>query len=484
MRLGQTSALYFLFRLVASLSGFAATLYIARLLGAAPLGVYHLAIGLVSWLGIVSRVGISGAISKRVSEGEDQSAYALAGTILVAVLFLAVSTGVLLFGSHVNAYVGHPDAAVFVVLILLLVVISSVVNALLSGLHLVHVQGFLSPVKTGSRGVFQIAAVAASLGVTGLFLGHLAGVALSAAIGLYVVSRNLSVAYLPDRRHFRSLFDFAKFSWLGGLQSRMFNYTDIIVLGFFVPSALIGIYSVAWNIAQFLMLFSGALKSTLFPEISGVSARNDPQAAADLVEQSLVYGGLFLIPGVVGGGLLGERILRIYGPEFTEGALVLFVLVVANLFMGYQNQILNALNAIDRPELSFRVNVAFVVGNISLNVALIYQYGWIGAAVATAVSVLVSLLLAYHYLSGVVRVETPVREISRQWVAALAMGGVVYGLLLAENAYRLVRHNVLTVVVLVGLGAGVYFATLLLLSSRFRATVDRNLPVDVPYLSR
>lgn len=484
MRLGQTSALYFLFRLIASLSGFVATLYVARLLGAAPLGVYNLAIGVVSWLAVVSNIGVSGAISKRVSEGKDQDSYAIAGIGLVAVLAVVVSIGVLLFRTRINAYVGHPNAAVFIVLILVLVVVSSVVNAVLTGLHLVHVQGFLSPVKTGSRGVFQIVAVAASLGITGLFLGYLAGIGLAVIIGLYAISRNLTIANVPDRHHFRSLIEFAKFSWLGGLQSRMFNYTDIIVLGFFVSSAFIGIYAVAWNIAQFLMLFSGALKSTLFPEISSISSQKDPQAAADLIRQSLVHGGLFLIPGVVGAGIVGERILRIYGSEFTQGAVVLFVLVLANLFMGYQNQILSALEAVDRPDLSFQVNIVFVLGNLSLNVVLIYLYGWTGAAVATAVSVAASLVLAYHYLSTVIDIDLPVVEITRQWLSALVMGGVVYGAVAIENAVAVVGYNLLTVVIAVGVGAGVYFAMLLTLSSQFRATVNRNLPVDLPYLAQ
>jgi O-antigen/teichoic acid export membrane protein len=225
------------------------------------------------------------------------------------------------------------------------------------------------------------------------------------------------------------------------------------------------------------------VKSTLFPEISELSARRDPQAAADIVEQSLIYGGLFLVPGVLGGAILGERILRIYGPEFTQGAVVLFVLIVANLFMGYQNQLLNALNAIDRPELSFRVNAVFVGANLAANVVLVYLYGWLGAAVATAGSVAISLVLAYRYLSGIITFSFPVSEVARQWTAATVMAAVVYGGLTVENAYDLLNHNFATVLLLVGVGAGVYFAVLLALSAQFRTTVRNNVPPLEPYLS-
>lgn len=478
IQLGQTSIIFFISRLLASAIGFAATLYIARNIGAEPLGIYNVGIGLVAWLGIVGRIGVTGAISKRVSEGDEQEKYVVAGTLLVGSLFVISATSVFLFRSYVNQYVEY-SAAVFVVLILFASLTYSVVTSLLTGYHLVHIKGILSTVKTAGRGVVQIIAVIAGLGAAGLFWGHFAGLILVVGIGLYVIQEKFSSIERPEKRHFRSLFDFAKFSWLGNLQSRMFNYTDILVLGFFASSSLIGIYSIAWNISTFLILFSSALSATLFPEMSKLSAQHDKQATGDVVEQSLAYGGLFLIPGVLGGGILGERILQVYGPEFTQGATVLLVLIVANLFMGYQNQLLNALNAIDRPDLSFRVNAAFVTGNIVFNVVLIYLYGWIGAAIATAGSTAISLVLSYYYLSEIISFELPTAEILRQGFAAIVMAIIVYGGLLFENSYRLVQHNVITILFLVGTGAAVYFVVLLGLSPRFRETVNRNLPIDI-----
>ena len=482
IQLGQTSIIFFISRLLASVIGFGATLYIARNIGAEPLGIYNVGIGMVAWLGIVGRVGFTTAITKRVSEGEEQGAYTIAGTLIIGSVFAVTASGVLLFRPYVNQYVEY-SAAVFIVLILFASLAYGVITSLLTGYHLVHIKGILSTVRTAGRGVIQILAVIAGLGAAGLFWGHLAGLLFVIGIGLYVLRGKLASIERPEKQHYRSLFDFAKFSWLGNLQSRMFNYTDILVLGLFVSSSLIGVYSIAWNISQFLILFSGALSSTLFPEMSKLSAQQDQQAAADIIEQSLAYGGLFLIPGVFGGGILGKRILQIYGPEFTQGATVLFVLIVANLFMGYQNQLLNSLNAIDRPDLSFRVNAVFVAGNISFNIVLIYLYGWIGAAIATAGSTAISLILSYYYLSSIISFGLPIAEILRQGFAATVMAGVVYSGLFLENSYRLIRHNVIIVLFFVGTGATVYFVVLLGLSPRFRKTVDRNIPFRIPLIS-
>lgn len=482
MRLGQTSIVHFLSSLLASVLGFVATIYIARMLGAEPLGIYNLAVGLVSWLAIVGKVGISKAITKRVSEGSEKGAYSIAGVSVILGLFSVVTVGIFLFRGQLIAYIGYP-ATLYIVLILFVVLTNGLVNALLVGLHLVHVSGFLSPIRTGSRAFAQIALIATGASTAGLFVGHIAGFTIGILVGGYFITKRLPKPSLPERRHFESLTDFAKFSWLGSLQSRMFSYTDIIVLGFFVTPGLIGIYAVAWNVAQFLILFSGTLKSTLFPEMSAISAQGDSQAISRIVEQSLTFCGLFLVPGLLGGALLGERILRIYGPEFPKGDTVLTILIAGNLLMGYQNQLLNTLNAIDRPHLAFRVNVVFVIVNVVLNATLIYLYGWIGAAVATTVSVAVSLVLAYRQVSNLITFDVPVREISKQWLAALLMAGVVYVGLEVERTYGLLGHNVATVLVLVGVGAGVYFLGLVGLSREFRETVQRNLPLEIPGLS-
>ncbi len=75
----------------------------------------------------------------------------------------------------------------------------------------------------------------------------------------------------------------------------------------------------AWSIAKFFTLFDSAISSTLLPELSRVDAAGEETIAVTLVEDSLTYGGLLLLPGFVGGGLLGDRLLRIYGPGFVEG---------------------------------------------------------------------------------------------------------------------------------------------------------------------
>lgn len=476
MRLGQTSFIYLVSKVVASAIGFVATIYFARILGADVLGIYSLVLAIVSWLVLGGKMGISTAVTKRVSEGDEAGEYVAAGTLMILTTFVITAIAVYLFRDQLDRYVGV-SVAHFVVFMLFGSLTYALSMAVLKGRRLVHIYAILDPLKIVSRSLVQIAAVVAGFGLTGLLVGYTSGWLISAVIGFAVVSVSIR---RPARRHLESLFSYAKYSWLGRVRTKTFNYVDVLVLGLFVPSGLIGVYSVSWSIAKFFAIFTEGISTALFPEISRISAENDTEAVAGYVNDALAHAGLFLIPGLVGSLLLGGRVLRIYGGEFVRGTAVLTLLIAACFVYGYQQQLLNTLDGIDRPDITFRVNAVFILSNAASNVVLVYLFGWIGAAVATVLSATLALALAYLGLRRLLRFEIPVREIATQWLAAGVMSGVV----LAGD--RLIgnvpadEHLAVSTLALVALGAGTYFLVLFGLSARFRTTVIANVPVDLP----
>lgn len=484
MKIGQTSIVVFVSKFTGSAIGFLATVYFARVLGAEVLGVYALVLTTVSWLTFVGDKGIGKALSKRLSEGTQQETYlgaaVLALLALGVFLTLAVTAAGPLVERYIDDFANYTDISVvwFVILIIWTQLLYRAAIWILRGERKVHISGILNPVSVTGKRLIQLLLVVLGWQLVGLLVGFAVGGMLVAVLALYWISVR---PRLPSREHFESLFEYAKFSWLGGLKSRTFNEVDILLLGVFVPSSLVGIYSVSWSIAKFLDLFGNAVNQTMFPEISYTDTTDTEQTVSGLVEDALAFSGLVAIPGLVGGAILAERLLRIYGEEFVAGAAVLALLVLAVLLHSYQLQLLNALNGLDRPDLAFRINGVFVVVNATLNLALIWRFGIEGAAVATVFSAALALVLAYYALSGILTFHVPYGEIFRQAFAALVMGGVVWSALTIAGG--LVAHNVALVLALVTLGAGVYFLTLLLVSVRFRETVERNLPVSVPLVS-
>ncbi len=472
MRIGQTVLVHFVSKVVGSILGFVATVYFARILGDVVIGQYSLIMAVVAWLGIFKSLGVSNAITKRISEGEESHKYFFAGVITMGII-TAISIAVILLAStYINSYVGT-EAVHLVTLILLVKVAWTLTNAGLKGSHLVHVY---SVVDTGGKGIqslIQIGLVVVGFGLAGMVYGYVIGVALASVVGIWYLKPKIRI---PHRSHFTSLFDYAKYSWLGGIQSKTYSWVDITVLGFFVSTGLVGVYTVAWSVGMFLNTFGSSISASLFPEISSESSKNNVSYVSKLVEESLSYAGLIMIPGIVGGALLGDRILLVYGPDFVAGDTVLTILLVALLLYAYMKQLLNALNAIDRPDLAFRANAVFILSNFSLNIVLVYSIGWVGAAIATVLSTGTSLLISIYYARKKISFSIPVTAIGSQFSAAICMGAVVYGGIWIESEYLNVGHNTIETILFIAVGAITYFTILYIISSSFRNTIQDNTP--------
>jgi O-antigen/teichoic acid export membrane protein len=293
------------------------------------------------------------------------------------------------------------------------------------------------------------------------------GVLVGTVLGVVLIAWSVSV---PSREDVRDLTGFARYSWLSNLSNRAFASMDTLVLGLFVADGLIGVYEVAWNLASILAVFGVSIGKAMFPAMSELSSEGDLDEVRYLITDSVAFTGLLLIPGVVGGAIVGDLVLAIYGSGFTRGYLVLVVLTIARTVYAYEYQFVNTLNALDRPERAFRIDGVFVVVNVGLNLLLVWQFGWLGAAVATSVSAVVALVLGYRAVTDVADVGMPGDEIGRQIVAAGLMGVVVWA------GRTVLPPTVLTGVVLVAVGGVAYFVALTGLSVRFRRVVADNLP--------
>lgn len=469
MRVGKSTFIYFASQVSLSLAGFIATFVIARILGADVLGTYSIIVAVIFWFNIPA-LAIAGAINKRVSEGEKQGKYLSAGFAMNILLAIAISLGIVLGGEYVNRYVGAPVNELLAAILIVTIAMATVMNAL-KGQKKVASGGVLKAGERVIRTCAQVSFIYLGWELTGLLIGHIASLGVTAVLGILLFEVRPSI---PSIDEFLSLIKYARYSWLGTLKARAFGWMDTIVLAFFVSSSLIGIYEVAWRLASMLALVSVSVQQTLFPEISELSVNENSERIHHFLNEGLVFTGIFCIPGLVGTAVIGDRLLKIYSPEFTQGAVVLVVLVLARTIQSYSAQFISAINAIDRPDTAFKINLVFVLTNLVLNVSLISEFGWHGAAAATTLSALTTLGLGYFALSVIIgRPELPLREIMRQIIAAGTMGIFLTGIsdLIPENSYLTVA--------LVLLGATVYILVLLTISTRVRQKLLSLIPESV-----
>ncbi|MCU4799485.1 lipopolysaccharide biosynthesis protein [Halobacteria archaeon HArc-gm2] len=483
MRLGKTAVYHFGTQIVISLSGFIATFVIGVLGGASDLGYYSYAVGLGFFWLVIPADGVSQALKKRMSEGDEPAAYFGGGALINAALALSFGALVLVLGAALRT-TDAPNLVLVQVLtrydvaVATLLVAATFMKTTLAGLEgqkFVARSGSLKAVDRVFRTTIQVLVVVLGFGVAALTFGHAVSLVAVAALGVAVSGTRPA---RPGWVHVRSLWDYAKYAWVGALRGRVYGWMDTIVLGMFLTGAagatLLGVYEVAWGIGSLLATASSSISATLFPEMSDLSSNGDRERVIHYLDEALAFSGVIVVPGFVGAALVGERILLFYRPEYAVGTTVLVILVGAYLLDVYASQFLNVLNAVDRPDVAMRVNVAFVLANVVLNVVLIWWIGWTGAAVATAASAGVRATGGYVALAGLLHdVSVPVRTLGAQAISAGLMGIVLV------SVEPVVPHGRVWTLALVLGGASVYFGILLAVSVRVRSKTRSLLPARV-----
>lgn len=442
-----------------SIAVFFGTFVIASMAGASVLGIYSLFIAVVTLIELLTDMGINEASKKRMSEGTNQGELFTAALTARLAIFVVVAVGILAFETRILSYIGSREALPFLFFVPLTIILYRTAESGLYGERKVGRAGFLEVVFSTGRLVIWIVLLLLGYGLFGILVGVGIGYALATLAGLTMLSIRPAI---PSIAAFKSLYEFAKYSWAGSIRETSWLWTDTLVLGLFVAPAFVGIYELSWQISGVLFFAASAISSTLFPNISSLAVRGEYAEIRTILEEALVYTGILAIPGLIGGIIFAEQLLGVFGEEFALGSLVLGILILARVFHSYEVVFGKIINALDRPDLMFRVDTVFIALNVVLNVVAISVVGWVGAAFATVSAMILRTMLTYRYLRMTMNFSFPIRDIALEVIAALVMGAVLW-------PFATAAVSVLDLLLFIGLGACVYIMTVLVLVRRVRS---------------
>jgi O-antigen/teichoic acid export membrane protein len=199
----------------------------------------------------------------------------------------------------------------------------------------------------------------------------------------------------------------------------LYNF-DTVLLGFMKTPAEVGQYSAAYKFVNFFYAFLALYGTNLFPTVS--RCRFDPSLLRRISDQSLRYTLALTIPLAAGGMILAHPLMQaFFGPEFSGGAAALRILLwVIPVMAGrtvYRSTMLS--HGLQNDYLWIALTAA--VFNTVLNLLLIPQYGYVGAAAATLFCELLVLALAYHAVARKVVRLAVARHLWRPCAACIPM---------------------------------------------------------------
>ena len=174
----------------------------------------------------------------------------------------------------------------------------------------------------------------------------------------------------------------------------LLTYADILIMNVFMTPKDVAIYFAAvktTSLIEFVYFSITASATHKFSEYHAAGRRDDlKQFLAKMISWTF-WPSLGLAFGVLA---LGWPLLWLFGPEFTAGYPLMFILVIGLLARAATGPVEALMNMLGQQNVCAIVLFAAVVLNVALNFVLIPSYGLVGAASATAISlVMVSVAL-------------------------------------------------------------------------------------------
>jgi O-antigen/teichoic acid export membrane protein len=198
---------------------------------------------------------------------------------------------------------------------------------------------------------------------------------------------------------------FGSFAWL------VLLWTDVLMLGYFRPAAEVGIYRAASQTSLLMNLVSSSLIVSFAPMVADFYSRGERQEVQNIFQTSSRWSFALTLPLFLIMVVVGDDVLRIFGSEFTVGWIPLIILCAGQLARaGAGGMAIQVLSMTGHQYLKLYTDLGLAGVNIFLNIVLIPQWGALGAAIATGISItLVNLLratLMNHVLGIGVQVYT------------------------------------------------------------------------------
>jgi O-antigen/teichoic acid export membrane protein len=174
-----------------------------------------------------------------------------------------------------------------------------------------------------------------------------------------------------------------------GATEALMNRTGVILLGWIADTKNAGIYSLAFNIALVVTLPRIAVNTLFAPVISDLYARRDKGMMQVLITRAASW--IFCAGICVAAALfvLAEPILTSFGAGYEAGVPALRILLISQVMAASAGSQLFVMTMTGRERSAAVVLVSCAIVNAGASAVLIAMFGLTGAAVGTAVSLVV-----------------------------------------------------------------------------------------------
>lgn len=189
------------------------------------------------------------------------------------------------------------------------------------------------------------------------------------------------------------LLSHGKYIAVTNLFSLLFQKMDVLMIGYFLNPAAVAMFHLATKVIQYVELPLSALSQTIYPKLAAAHRSNDVNQLKAQYGQGILLLFVLLAPGALIAFIFGGVLVEwLSSSEYMGAVPLLMILVPATLIKPWGRVFGLALDAVGKPKVNFQMLTISLAVNGLLNLILITSIGLIGAAIATSLSIVITIL--------------------------------------------------------------------------------------------
>src|SRR5579864_151444 len=404
--ISRQSAVYFAGTIFTAAAGYFFKVYLARSLGAEALGLYALGMSVVGLLGLINAAGLPSAATRFIAEYQSRGDFRRLGAFLRR-SFGLLSFGNLLLGAVLIAmgpwiavhFYHAPALAPYFwlfALIMLFGVLSTFFGQAMAGYRDVAKRTFITHfIGTPANMILAVILISVGFGLYGYLAAQVAsGLLVLVLLGISVWKSTPAEARVhgPKAKMEQEVVAFSATAFgIAGIEF-LLGQTDKIVLGYYLEPRRVGVYAVATALVGFVPIALQSVNQIFSPTIAELYATGKHALLQQLYATLTKWILMLTLPLALVMIFLARPLMTIFGKGFESGASVVVIGTIGQLLncavgsVGY----LLLMSGNQTRLIQIQVwNAALMIG---LSLVLVPRLGILGAAIASAVTVITTNL--------------------------------------------------------------------------------------------
>ena len=400
---------------ISSFVHFLLRVVLGRELGASGLGLYTLVFTIYMFGMQFAAFGIGSAVSKYIAEHNENlkrvKEFASSGVIGSFISGLTFGIILYLFSNVIAINFFHSPEMVHLLKITAFgfpfIALQKTVLGTLTGLRKMNYFALLNIVQNVS--VFALSVILVILfkmNVTGAVFGFIFPTIFVGLFSLFFIKDSFEVPSKLFNTVLRELSWFGFYVVLANSISMINTQIDSLLIGHFMNETEVGYYAVAVVLIQGITLLPSAVQKVSGPIIASYHGKKEYENIKNVIKKTLVKTFLITIFLSTLLAILGKFLIGIlFTEEFLPAYIPLLILLIGYSIYAPLISVGGALSNIGKVNILFRIDALCALMNTILNIILIPKFGIIGAASATSLSLMITVVVNLYFIKRYIYIK-------------------------------------------------------------------------------